>query len=44
MINCDCDTKNNIKEYNPNRPQTSDHPYEILITGGFGLAKNKRAM
>ena len=32
-------TKENIKEHNSNWPQTPDHPYRILITGGSGSGK-----
>ena len=34
MINYDYVTKENIKERNPDWPQTSDHPCRILIIGG----------
>ena len=34
MINFNLVTKENIKEHNPNWPQTLDHPYSILIIGG----------
>ena len=34
MINFDDVIKENIKEHNPNWPQTSDHPYRILIIAG----------
>ena len=34
MINYDDVTKENIKERNPDWPQTSDHPCRILIIGG----------
>ena len=34
MINFNLVTKENIKEHNPNWPQTLDHPYRILIIGG----------
>ena len=36
MINSDNVKKDNIKEHNPNWPQTPDHPYKILIVGGSG--------
>ena len=36
MINYDDVTKENINEHNPNWFQISDHPYRILIIGGFG--------
>ena len=39
MINTDDVTTENIKEYNPNRPQIPDHPYRILIIGGSGPRK-----
>ena len=35
MINFDV-TKENIKKYNPNVPEISDHPYRIVIIGGSG--------
>ena len=35
MINFDDLIKGNIKERNPNWPQISDHPYSIVIIGGF---------
>ena len=37
MINFDGITKENMKEHNPNWPQIHDHPYIILIIGGFEL-------
>ena len=39
MINFDDVIKENIKEHNPNWPEISDHPYQILIIGGSGSAK-----
>ena len=39
MINFDDVTKENINEHNPNRPEIPDHPYRILIVGGFGSGK-----
>ena len=39
MINFDDDTKENIKDYNPNWPQLPDHPYRILIIGGSESGK-----
>ena len=33
-INFDVVIIENIKEHNPNWPQISDYPYQILITGG----------
>ena len=39
MTNFDVVKKENIKEYNPNRPQIPDHPYRILIIGGSGSGK-----
>ena len=39
MINFDDVTKENIEQHNPNRPQTPDYPYRILITGGSGSGK-----
>ena len=39
MINFDDVTNENIKEHNPNWPQVPDHPYRILINGGYGPAK-----
>ena len=34
MFNFDYITKKDIKDHNPNWPETSDHPYRILIIGG----------
>ena len=34
MINFNNVTKGNIKEPNPNWPQTPDHPYRIFVPGG----------
>ena len=31
--------KENIKKHNENWPQISDHPYRIMIIGGFGSEK-----
>ena len=39
MISCDDATKENLKEHNPNWPQTADHSYRILIMGGSGSGK-----
>ena len=39
MISFDDITRENIKEHNPNQPQISDHPYQILILGGSGSGK-----
>ena len=39
MINFNDATKENIKEYDVNWPQISDHPYRILIIWGFGSGK-----
>ena len=39
MINFDGITKENMKEHNPNWPQIHDHPYIILIIGGFETGK-----
>ena len=38
MITFD-NTKENIKEPNPNSLEIPDHPYEILIVGGLGIWK-----
>ena len=35
MINFDDVTKENIIEHNPNGPKIPDHPYRILIVGGY---------
>ena len=32
-------TKEDIKEHNLKWPEISDHPYQILITGGSGSGK-----
>ena len=34
MFNFDYITKKDIKDHNPNWPETRDHPYRILIIGG----------
>ena len=39
MINFDDVVIENIKEHNPNWPQTPNHLHRILITGGSGSAK-----
>ena len=39
MINFDDITKENIREHNPNWPETSDHPYRMLIVGGSESVK-----
>ena len=39
MINFDGVTKENIKEHNPNWPQSFNHQYRILIIGGSGSGK-----
>ena len=36
MFNSDYITKKDIKERNPNWPETPDHPYRMLIVGGSG--------
>ena len=39
MINFDDYITENKTEQNLNLPYTSDHPYRILLIGGFGLGK-----
>ena len=39
MINFDHVIKEKTKEYNPNWPEIPDHPYRILIIGGFRSRK-----
>ena len=39
MFNFDYTTKKDINEHNPNWPEIPDHPYRILIVGGFGSVK-----
>ena len=39
MFNFDCITKEDIREDNPDQPETHDHPYRILINGGSGSGK-----
>ena len=39
MFNFDYITKEDIKEHNPNSSEIPDHPYRILIVGGFGSGK-----
>ena len=41
MINFDDATKENMKGHNFNQLHMSDHPYRILIAGGFRFGKNK---
>ena len=41
MINSADVVKENIKEYNPKRPEIFDHPYRILIIRGSGSEKTK---
>ena len=36
MINFDDDVSKNKSKHNKNWPYTPDHPYRILIIGGFG--------
>ena len=39
MINFDDVTGENIEEHNANWSQFPDHPYKLLIIGGFGSGK-----
>ena len=39
MINLDNITKENNKDHNEKWPYIPDHPYRILIIGGFGSGK-----
>ena len=39
MFNFDYISKENLKEHNPKWPETPDHSYRILVTGGFDSAK-----
>ena len=39
IFNFDDDTRENVKEHNPNWPQIPNHPYRILVTGGSGSWK-----
>ena len=39
MINFDDYANENIIEHNSKWPYIPDHPYRILIIGGFGLGK-----
>ena len=39
MINLDSITNENNKEHNKKWPFIPDHPYRILIIGGFGSGK-----
>ena len=41
MINFDEYTNENKIEQNPTWPYIPDHPYRILIIGGFKIWKNK---
>ena len=40
MINLDDVTNESKTEHNPKWPYILDHPYRILIIGGFGSGKN----
>ena len=39
MINLDSITNENNKEHNEKWPYIPDHPYRIIIIGGFGSSK-----
>ena len=39
MINFYEVTKEHMKKHNPNWPQSTDHPYRLLIIGGSGSGK-----
>ena len=39
VLNFDCITKENIKEHNQKWAKIPDHPYIMLIIGGFGSGK-----
>ena len=39
MFNYDYNTKEEIKEHNPNWLEIPDHSYRILIVGGSGSGK-----
>ena len=41
MINFDNYTNENKTEHNPKWPHIPDHPYRLLIVGGFRIRKNK---
>ena len=41
MINFNDYTNENIIEHNSKWPYIPDHPYRILIIGGFWIRKNK---
>ena len=41
IINYDVVTKENLKENNPNWPQTLVHPYRILTIGSFAYEKKQ---
>ena len=41
MFNIGYFTKEPIKEYNPNWPEISDHPYSVLIVGVSGSRKTE---
>ena len=44
MINYDDATKENIDKHNSNWSQFPDHPWRILIVGGYGSGKTKASL
>ena len=44
MINLDSITNENNKEHNEKWPYIPDHPYRIVIIGGFGSGKTNNKM
>ena len=44
MFNFDYITKEDIKENNTNWPEIPDHPYRIIIAGGYGSGKKMHCL
>ena len=44
MYNFDYITKEDIEKHNLNWAEISDHPYRILIVGGFGSVKTNELL
>ena len=44
MFDFNYTTKKDIKEYNPNWPEISDHPYRIVVVRGSGSGKTNKLL